>query len=193
MKISVQGKQLDVGDALRGHIEDTITQIAEKYFSNPIDATVTLAREGNLFKADINVHVGRGIQVQSVASAQDAHAAFDGAGERVDKQLRRYKRRLRDHHRGLTTEGIPAQQYVLSPDDGAADAAPTDQPWQPVVVAEMETRIETLTVGEAVMRMDLGNLPAMMFRDRKKGGLNMIYRREDGNIGWVDPAEAKTD
>ena len=188
MQISVKGKQLDVGDALRGHIEDTIEQIAEKYFANPIDATVTLAREGSMFKADVNVHVGKGIQVHSEASASDAHAAFDGVSAKIDKRLRRYKRRLRDHNRGAPSDDLPAQQYVL--------AAETDEPneneaadvWQPVVVAEMSAMIETLTVGEAVMRLDLAELPAMMFRDRKTGGLNMIYRRPDGNIGWVDPA-----
>ncbi|MEQ8814446.1 MAG: ribosome-associated translation inhibitor RaiA [Thalassobaculum sp.] len=187
MKISVQGKQLDVGDALRERIESTVEQIAAKYFSNPIDATVTLSRQGPGFKADINVHVGKGISVTSEGTNGDAHAAFDGAAERIDKQLRRYKRRLRDHHRGHSEEAAPAAQYVL-----AAEADDTPEPetvdgWEPVVVAEMETTIEVLTVGEAVMRMDLASAPALMFRNRGHGGLNMIYRRPDGNVGWVDP------
>jgi len=187
MKISVQGKQLDVGDALRERIESTVEQIAAKYFANPIEATVTLSRQGPGFCADINVHVGKGISVTSEGTSGDAHTAFDSAAERIDKQLRRYKRRLRDHHRGHSEEAAPAAQYVLaaeaedSPEPEAADG------WEPVVVAEMETLIEVLTVGEAVMRLDLGGMPALMFRNRGHGGLNMIYRRPDGNVGWVDP------
>jgi len=188
MKISVQGKQLDVGDALRERIEATVEQIAEKYFSNPIDATVTMSREGSVFRADVSVHVGKGISVQSEGAAADAHAAFDNAAERIDKQLRRYKRRLRDHHRGHSEETLPAAQYVLAaePDEQPEPEEPATE-WQPVVVAEMATSIDTLTVGEAVMRMDLASAPAMMFRNRAHGGLNMIYRRPDGNVGWVDP------
>lgn len=187
MKISVQGKQLDVGDALRERIETTIGQIAAKYFSNPIDATVTMSRDGSVFRADVNVHVGKGISVKSEGSNGDPRAAFDGAAERIDKQLRRYKRRLRDHHRGYAEDAQPAAQYVL-----AAEAEDGPEPdgtdgWEPVVVAEMATKIEMLTVGEAVMRMDLASAPALMFRNRAHGGLNMVYRRPDGNVGWVDP------
>lgn len=187
MKISVQGKQLDVGDALRERIESTVTQIAAKYFANPIDATVTLSREGSTFCADINAHIGKGISVKAEGSNGDAHSAFDTAAERIDKQLRRYKRRLRDHHRGHTGEAVPAAQYVL-----AAEAEDEPEPeaaggWEPIVVAEMATAIEVLTVGEAVMRMDLASAPALMFRNRAHGGLNMVYRRPDGNVGWVDP------
>ena len=189
MQIAVQGKQLDVGDALRGHVEDSITEIAEKYFSNPIDATVTLTKEGNLFKSDIVVRVGKGIQVRSEGSAKDAHGAFDAAGERVAKQLRRYKRRLRDHHQGHVSDALPAQQYVLAAEPGDAQEPEADSGWQPVVVAEVQTGIESLTVGEAVMRLDLEDSPAMMFKDRKTGRMNMIYRRSDGNIGWVDPQQ----
>lgn len=187
MKISVQGKQLDVGDALRERIESTVEQIAAKYFANPIDATVTLSREGPVFRADINVHVGKGISVTSEGSNGDAHAAFDSAAERIDKQLRRYKRRLRDHHRGYAEEALPAAQYVLAAEDDDGPEPETADGWEPIVVAEMETNIEVLTVGEAVMRMDLASAPALMFRNRAHGGLNMVYRRPDGNVGWVDP------
>jgi ribosomal subunit interface protein len=189
MKTLVQGKQLDVGDALRERIEATIEQIAAKYFANPIEATVTLSRDAIGFRADIGVHVGKGISVKSEGSNPDPHAAFDAAAERIDKQLRRYKRRLRDHHRGHSGDAVPAAQYVIAAE---SDDAPEPEPageteWQPIVVAEMETTIEALTVGEAVMRMDLASVPALMFRNRGHGGLNMVYRRPDGNVGWVDP------
>ncbi len=187
MKISVQGKQLDVGDALRQRIETAIEQIAAKYFGNPIDATVTMSRDGSVFRADVTVHVGKGISVKSEGASSDPHVAFDGAAERIAKQLRRYKRRLRDHHRGHAEEALPAAQYVLA---AAAEDGPEPEGvdgWEPVVVAEMATKIETLTVGEAVMRMVLACATALMFRNRAHGGLNMVYRRPDGNVGWVDP------
>ncbi len=187
MQISVQGKQLDVGDALRERIESEVSQIATKYFSDPIDASVTMAKQGAVFSADVTVHIGKGITVQSEARADDAHSAFDAAAERMGKRLRRYKRRLRDHHRGHSPNAVAAQQYVLAAEpEGAEGEEPAAV--NPIVVAEMETHIDTLTVGEAVMRLDLSGSPAMMFRNRGHGGMNMIYRRPDGNVGWVDPA-----
>ena len=191
MQISVQGKQLDVGDALRERIETEIGDIATKYFSDPIEATVTMTKAASQFIADVVVHVGKGITVQSEGKAADAHAAFDAAAERMGKRLRRYKRRLRDHHRGHAQDVISAQQYILAAEtESETDEAAEPDGWTPVVVAEMETAVDTLTVGEAVMRLDLSGVPALMFRNRGHGGINMIYRRSDGNVGWVDPAGA---
>jgi hypothetical protein len=130
--------------------------------------------------------------VQGHARTGDPYASFDTAGEHVAKRLRQYKRRLRDHHRGRNAKDdiFQAAQYVLAAEgDVPEQEAPESEPDQPIVVAEMETPIETMTVGEAVMRMDLANLPAMMFRNRAHGRLNMIYLREDGNVGWVDPED----
>lgn len=191
MQISVQGKQLDIGDALRERIETEIDEIATKYFSDPIEATVTMTKAASQFVADIDVHVGKGITVQSEGKAADAHSAFDAAAERMGKRLRRYKRRLRDHHRGHAQDAISAQQYILAAEtDSEGDEVQEPDGWTPVVVAEMETAVDTLTVGEAVMRLDLSGAPALMFRNRGHGGINMIYRRADGNVGWVDPAGA---
>lgn len=186
MHLSVKGKQLDVGAALREHIEGELPTIIGKYFDNPTDAHVTVSKEGPAFRADITVHVGKGILLQGHASSGDAHAAFDLAAGHVGKRLRRYKRRLRNHHKGRdeVVEALRAQQYVLAAE---AEDDHANEPDQPVVIAEMETEIETLTTGEAVMRMDLANQSALMFRNSAHGGLNMIYRRNDGNIGWVDP------
>lgn len=189
MQISVQGKQLDVGDALRERIETEIDGIATKYFSDPIEATVTMTKSASQFAADVVVHIGKGITVQSEGKSGDAHTAFDAAAERMDKRLRRYKRRLRDHHRGHAQDAIAAQQYILAAEPEAEEVEEPDG-WNPIVVAEMETAVDTLTVGEAVMRLDLSGAPALMFRNRGHGGMNMIYRRSDGNVGWVDPAGA---
>ena len=150
-----------------------------------------MTKAASQFIADIVVHVGKGITVQSEGKASDAHAAFDAAAERMSKRLRRYKRRLRDHHRGHAQDVISAQQYILAAEiETEAEEAPEPDGWSPVVVAEMETAVDTLTVGEAVMRLDLSGAPALMFRNRGHGGINMIYRRSDGNVGWVDPAGA---
>jgi ribosomal subunit interface protein len=185
MEISINGKRLDVGDALRGHVEEHLTSTVGKYFSRGHDATVTISREAHLFRADISVHPIKGVLAKGHANADDAYAAFDAAAERIAKQLRRYKRRLNDHHKGRAgDESIPAQQYII-----AAETEEEELPeqGQPAIIAELPTEIATLSVGEAVMRMDLADVPALMFRNRANGGLNVVYRRPDGNIGWIDP------
>jgi hypothetical protein len=124
--------------------------------------------------------------VQGRSNADDAYAAFDSALEHIAKQLRRYKRRLNDKHKGRAPEeAIPAQQYTLAPESGE-DELPEEG--QPAIIAELPTEIATLSVSEAVMRMDLADVPALMFKNRASGGLNVVYRRPDGNIGWIDPA-----
>lgn len=187
MHLSVKSKQLDAGSAWRRHVESRLPGTVSKYFDNAQDANVTLSKDGSGFRVDIIVHVGKRIMVQSHGNSDDAYTAFDLASANVGKRLRRYKRRLRDHHKSRDDkfDFLPALQYVLAGEPDAEDA--TEELDQPVVVAEMETAIEALSVGEAVMRMDLASLPALMFRNRAHGGLNMVYVRDDGQIGWVDP------
>jgi len=186
MQLSVSGKQIDIGQALREHVTDALNDAVEKYFGNAVDGAVVFSREAHEFHAEIAVHVGKGIQIQAHATAGDPYGAFDGAAEHMSKRLRRYKRRLRDHHRAAHhNNAVPAHAFVLAganPDD---DNEPASD--EPVVVAEMEAEIASLTVGEAVMRLDLADTPALMFRNTAHGGLNMLYRRPDGTIGWVDP------
>lgn len=186
MQLSVKGKQIDVGDALRQHVEGQLKDITGKYFSGSLDAQVTFSREAHLFRADIAVHAGRGILLQANAAANEPYPAFDMAAERIARRLRRYKKKIVDlHHESHKQEdAFVANAFVLSGQEHDEEANDN-----PVVVAEMTTPIEMLTVSEAVMRLDLGDLPALMFRNRSNGGLNMIYRRPDGHIGWVDPAE----
>ena len=198
MHLSVKGKQLDVGDSLRSHVAEALNTVVGQYFGRPIEANVVFSREAHLFRADISVHVGRGILVQSIGEADEPYPAFDTACDKIARRLRRYKGRLKDHHSASEGAAAPvsAKKYILqaeaedhSHDDqgqdghgnGAVDAH------QPVVIAEMTTAIATLTVSEAVMRMELAELPAMMFHNRGHGGLNMVYRRSDGHVGWVDP------
>jgi ribosomal subunit interface protein len=198
MQLLINGKQLDIGGSLRQHIEREVPAVVEKYFDKATEASVTVSKEGNDFRTDIAVHIGKGMLVQGHSVSGDPYGSFDDAAEHVGKRLRRYKRRLRNHHRADTAKEdfLRASQYVLAAEEEAAGADEADEDGlerdQPVIIAEMETRIETLTVGEAVMRMDLANLPAMMFRNRSHGGLNMVYLRGDGNIGWIDPEHSRT-
>jgi len=196
MQLTVTGKQVDVGDALRRHVETTLEAILGKYFRTAIEAHAVFAREAHLVSADVSLHVGRGIVINSSAAATDHYVAFDAAAERLAKQLRRYKRRLRAYHgKARMAEGLEmARSFVLAPiDDEAEDAiaeAATADGASPVVIAEMSTELPQLTVGEAVMRMDLADSPVLLFRNRSHGELNVVYRRGDGNIGWIDPANS---
>jgi len=189
MKLSIKGKQIDVGDALRTHVETQLQEIVAKYFSDSLEASVTFSRDAHLFCADITVHAGRGIVLQCKASATEPYQAFDAATTRLAGRLRRYKNKIKHHHHETSRgddETFIANSFILHGEDHEREEEVNDNP---AVVAEMTTPVETLTVSEAVMRLDLGDLPALLFRNRGHGGLNMIYRRSDGNIGWVDPAE----
>ena len=189
MQLSVKGKQLDVGDALRTHVSDSLTRILGKYFGDAIEVGVTFSREGSQYRAVLSAHVGRGIQLQAQGEAGEPYPAFDTAAEHLAKRLRRHKSRLRDHHRDQAPPGepLPAQQYILAANSELETGEEEAGDGMPVVVAEMATEIPSLTVSEAVMRMDLADVPAILFRNASHSGLNMVYRRTDGNIGWIDP------
>jgi len=194
MNVKVTGRHFDVGQALRRHAESALGDTVGKFFERALDATVTFDKRGHEFSVDIKVHVSRGLHLLGEGRAEDPHLAFNKATEHIAKRLRRNKRRIRDHHQAPSRdlETLTAQQYILTreeePEIEQADAGTAvNGRDEPVVVADMTTDIASLTVGEAVMRMDLADLPAMMFRNVAHGGLNMIYRRADGHIGWVDP------
>jgi ribosomal subunit interface protein len=190
MDVKVNGKNMEVGEAFRRHATSHLTAQVEKYFSRAIDANVTLSRHGGHgFRVDISVHPGRGLLVQGSAETEDAYAAFDAALEKIAKQLRRYKRRLVNHHKKRSdVVVVPAQQYVIAPDT-AEEVSAEESP--PVIIAEIPAEIATLTVSEAVMGLDLADAPALMFRNRANGTFNVVYRRPDGNIGWIDPNNTK--
>lgn len=195
MQLTVQGKQIDIGDALRTHVSEKIEEINEKYFNHATDAHVTFSREGHghgLIRTLISIHVSRGIKVSAEAMEGDPYLSFDVALAKAAKQMRRYKSRLRDRSETASREELVeslARDYVLDSADGAEEVPESD----PIVVAEMTTNIQTMSVSEAVMRLDLGGQNALMFRNAKNGELNMVYRRNDGNVGWVDPANNERD
>lgn len=186
MGLRVSGKSVDIGEAFRAHVEGRIGEALEKYFDGGFTGHVTVEREGSGFKTDIAVHLDTGILLKAEGRGQEVYQSFDIAGERIEKRLRRYKRRLKDHHR-KGGESVPAREYVIAaPEEDVEVAAESD----PVVIAEQTTSLDTMTVGEAVMAMDLTEETVLVFRNAGHGGINVVYRRGDGHIGWVDPTLA---
>lgn len=209
MQITVSGKQLDLSDALRHRVSTMLETIARKYFGDALEANVTFSRARSFFTCDINMHAGRGLTLRGEGEAADANSAFDDAAEHIAKRLRRYRRRVNEHARDLAQREVPeslepAQHYILQQREeeeveaeagGAVEAveAPPSANGSiaghfATVVAENPAVIARLTVGEAVMRMDLADQPVVMFRNAVTGQFNVVYRRQDGHIGWIDPA-----
>jgi ribosomal subunit interface protein len=191
MQITVSGKQIDLSEALRTRVADQLEQIAGKYFDHALEAYVTFSRARSFFTCDINVHAGRGLRLRGEGEAADAHSAFDDAAEHIAKRLRRYRRRVNEHARDLANRERPevARSYVLRQEEeiGGAPNGHADASTYATVIAEAPTEISRLSVGEAVMRMDLADQSVLMFRNSATGELNVVYRRSDGHIGWIDP------
>ncbi len=186
MHLTITGKQIDIGSALRTHVQDRVTLSVGKYFDRPVDGSVTFSRDGHEYRADCTVHLASGLHLQAQGRSTDIYASFDGAIERMEKRLRRYKRRIRDHHNGARAniDFSPAREHIIASDVDESGAEP--ETLAPVVVSESTTQLRTLTVGEAVMQLDLGETPALVFRNSAHGEINVVYRRADGNIGWID-------
>lgn len=183
MRIQVSGRHMDVGEALTTHVETELTAAVSKYADEVIDAEVTFSRDAHDYKVDAIVKLGRGLTAKASSRAGEVYAAFDSLSEKIEKQVRRYKRRLKSH-RGDAAAEIPAAAYVLA---AARDEDEHLEDLNPVVIAETKTKLRSLTVGEAVMQMELEHAPFLMFRNEANGRFNIVFQREDGNIGWVDP------
>jgi len=195
MRVQVAGRQMDVGEALRSRIEDELTSGVGKYFNRATDAVVTVAKNGGGIgiEVDCAVHLSSGISLQAAGHGGDAHSAFDDALGKLEKRVRRYKRRLRNHHADNKSP-LPAEDataYVLAPLEGDSedDAAPNG-PDAPLVIAESTVPVRTMAVAMAVLQLDLSDAPVLMFRNAGSGALNVVYRRGDGNVGWIDPERA---
>ena len=187
MQYQISGKQIDIGEALQTHVRDDLGTVVEKYAERPTNAQVVFSKSAHEFVCEATVHLSTGLTAQAKAHATEIYAAFDACSEKMEKQLRRYKRRLKDHHkeRAQPVELSGAASYILASDAGGEESEPDSL--QPMIVAEMETKIPSLSVGEAVMQMELAGAPVLVFRNEGKNGLNVVYRRDDGNIGWIDP------
>lgn len=187
MRYQISGKQIDVGEALQSHVKSELGETVEKYSQRPTDANVIFSRNAHEYLCDATVHLSTGLTASATGRATEIYAAFEACREKMDKQLRRYKRRLKDHHRERSepVEFADAPMYVLAANDGSSDSEP--ESLQPMIIAELETKIPSLSVGEAVMQMELSGATLLVFRNEKSGGVNVVHRRDDGNFGWIDP------
>ena len=187
MRYQITGKQIDIGEALQTHVRTELGSTLDKYAGRPTDATVIFSKSAHEYVCEAIVHLSTGLTTQARGHSTEIYAALDQCVEKMDKQLRRYKRRLKDHHRDRSepVELSGASSYILASEDAGTESEP--ESLQPIIVAEMETQIPSLSVGEAVMQMELAGAPVLVFRKEGKDGLNVVYRREDGNIGWIDP------
>lgn len=187
MALRVSGKNVDIGEALRTHVEARVAETLGKYFNGAWNGHVTVEKDGAGFHTDAAFHLPTGITLQAEGLSQDPYPSVDLVIARIEKQLRRYKRKLRDHHNGngrpaTTVEG--AYRVIEAPPED--DEIPAD--FNPLVIAETTKTLKTLTVGGAVMELDLTHAAFVVFLNAANGGLNVVYRRRDGNIGWIDPA-----
>jgi ribosomal subunit interface protein len=196
MQVQVTGKHVDVGEALRSRVSDELSTSIGKYFDRDGGgADVVVSREGHSFRVDCAVTLASGQQLTTHGLGGDAHVAFDAASAKMEKRIRRYKNRLKDHHpQAVARQAETAAYYVLQPlsvdEDEEFDLEAMSFP-EPLVIAETETEIGTMTVSMAVLELDLSESQTIVFRNAAHGGLSVVYRRPDGNIGWVDPERTK--
>lgn len=196
MQIQIAGKNMSLGEALKERIAVELEGVVGKYFDRQGEGHVTVWKDGHQIEVDCNIHLPSGIVLQSQGRAGDAHVALDSALEKLDKRVRRYKRRLRDHHARARSQPLPAEgasSFVIQsedePEDGGDDMATLANGHEPspLIIAETRTVINTMPVATAVMQLDLSENSALLFRNAANGRLNMVYRRADGHVGWVDP------
>lgn len=201
MQVQVSGKHVEVGEALGSRIVDELSEGIGKYFERGGDAEVVVSREAHLFKVDCLVRLASGQVLVSAGTGGDAHTAFNDALERMEKRVRRYKRRLKDHRAGpagLSPEAAEMAALTVfrdpetAEDEAFADVGAPGEAPAAMVIAETEAKVRTLTVGQAVLELDLSNYPVILFRNAGHGGLSVVYRRPDGNIGWIDPERTRS-
>ncbi len=185
MVLRVTGKNMDVGDALRSKAEEVIEAVVVKYFDGGYEGHLTIEHEGAGFLAECVLHLDSGVVLHAHAKASEATAAFEDMADHVEKRLRRYKRRLKSHRRRDNTPTLSAQSYILAAPD---DETELEEDFSPPIIAESTENLREMSIGEAVMELDLRQSAVVVFRHAGHGGLNVVYRRSDGNIGWIDPA-----
>jgi ribosomal subunit interface protein len=190
MSLRISGKNLEIGDAFRTHADGRLGEAMAKYFDGGFNGHVTLERDGPGFRCECVIHLDTGIMLRAEGRAQEPHQSLDRAADRIEKRLRRYKGKLKDHHAAKRLESTPAATYVIAAPDEEGDMVIEDSP---AIIAEETTHLETLTVGGAVMAMDLAEAPVFVFRHAAHGGINVVYRRRDGHIGWIDPSLTRKD
>ena len=189
MSVRVSGKHMEIGATFRARIEDRIGDAVAKYFDGGYSSQVTVEKSGSRFSTDCLVHLDTGASLQATGEAQDPVASFDAAAERVEKRLRRYKRRLKDHHAGHHGNGAEVAYRIVESGPDEEDEVPED--YAPAIVAESSKIVKTMTVAGAVMALDMTDSPVLVFRNAGNQEVNVVYRRTDGNIGWIDTADVR--
>ena len=202
MQIHVSGKNFDVGGAFQDHVEARLHEITEKYFNEAVSARVVMEKQRSMFHAEIVMHLPTGLVMQANGAGADAYAAFDQALERMEKRLRRYKSKLKGHVKNrrqkpiqvhtapsfvLAAEPEPAEQPAGGNGAGAAAEEEQAEEFVPAIVAETEQNVPEMNVGDAVLQLELGEAAFLIFRNAQHGGINIVFKRDDGHIGWVDP------
>ncbi|SOC44239.1 ribosomal subunit interface protein [Rhizobium subbaraonis] len=191
MSVRVSGKHMEIGETFRLRIEEQIGSAVTKYFDGGYSSQVTVEKSGSRFSADCKVHLDTGAALQANGEANDPIVAFDAASDRIEKRLRRYKRKLKDHHNGNGHDAYAEVAYTVMdavPED--SDELPAD--YAPTIVAESTKTLKTMSVASAVMALDMTDEPVLLFRSVGQEQLNIVYRRNDGNIGWIDAASIKS-
>lgn len=192
MTFRVSGKNIDIGEALRTRVSSRVAEAIDKYFHGGYSGHVTVGKEAFGFRTECVVHLDSGIVLQADAMAGDAYSSADQAAERIENRLRRYKQRLKDHHAARTNgrhaeeaaSAVGAPSYVIeAPDEETEEIVE----FNPVIIAESTTVLKNLSVSEAVMELDMTGVPVVVFRHASHGRINLVYRRPDGHVGWIDP------
>ena len=187
MSLRISGKNMDMGEAMRGHIQEKITGISSRFFDGSLTGHVVVEREGSGFRCDATLHLSSGVTIVADGKAHEAYAAFDQAADKIEKRLRRYKTRLKDHKgrpEPTATPELFAEHVIEAPQEDYDDAGE----FSPTIIAETHARLKTMAVATAVMELDITGANVMVFRHGSSGRVNLVYRRRDGNIGWIDPA-----
>ena len=205
MQISITGKNLDIGTAFQTHVEERLKEAVDKYFDSALSAHVVVEKQRNNFHTECTVHLPTGLLLQAEGEGGDAYGSFEEALDHLEKRLRRYKRKLVSHTRQRQKKPMatfPAQSFVLQPlaeAEGAEEQAEAEEPvngeeaeFVPAIVAEDMEQIAEMSVGEAVLQLELATREFLLFRNANHGGVNIVYRRKDGHIGWVDPGPCPT-
>jgi ribosomal subunit interface protein len=190
MSVRVSGKHMEIGDSFRQRIEDQVGMAVTKYFDGGYSGQVTVEKSSSRYAADCKVHLDSGVVLHAAGEAMDPQLAFDAAQVRIEKRLRRYKRKLKDHQAANHINGFAEVAYTVmdgvpDEDDEIADD------FAPAIVAESTKQLKTMSVATAVMALDMTDEPLLLFRSPGKEHLNIVYRRQDGNIGWIDAANIK--
>lgn len=193
MSLRISGRHMDVGDAFRARINERVGDAIDKYFDGGFKGHVTLEKSGSRFTADCVIFLDSGMDLQATGQAYEPHAAFEAAAERIEKRLRRYKRRLKSHDAG-NGANVPSDiaYTIMAPmvDDDEDVDVPVD--YAPAVVAESTVALKTMSVASAIIELDNRDNPVLVFRNAGNDEVNIVYRRADGNIGWIDPSTART-